>query len=307
MLSTKVHSGFIRPWATVVMLASIAVGCGREQPSAVVPPADGIYFGAKVGASEPEVTAFERALGRKLAIRATGVAWEDEWPDYRVRADRRAGRLSLVTWRGTDLASIVSGRYDGLIRERARAVRSLGFPIFIRLMHEMNGNWFPWCCHPERYRESWRRVHDIFAEEGAMNVAWVWSPTPSRSGWEAYYPGDDYVDWIGASVYNWGTTRPPWKWRSLAEILEPFYGDVVDRRKPLMLAEVGSAEQGGDKAAWVQHGAAALEERFPDVKAWIHQEYTDGTADWRVESSSESLGAYRRIVHAEHFGAPPTG
>jgi beta-mannanase len=198
----------------------------------------------------------------------------------------------------------VSGSYDGLIRERAQAVRSLGFPIFIRLMHEMNGDWFPWCCDAPRYRESWRRVHDIFAEEGAVNVAWVWSPTPSRSGWQAYYPGDDYVDWIGASVYNWGTTQAPWKWRSLAEVLEPFYTDVADRGKPIMLAEVGSAEQGGNKAAWVLHGAAALEEAFPDVKAWIHQEYTDGTADWRVESSSESLVAYRRIVRGEYFGAP---
>jgi endoglucanase len=285
------------------MLASLAVGCGREEPSALLPPAHGIYFGAKAGPSESDVATLERTLRRKLAIRATFVSWEEQWPDVRVVADHRAGRLSLVTWAGPDLGSIASSRYDQLIRGRAEAIRELGFPIFVRPMHEMNGTWFPWCCDPDLYRAAWRRIHDIFSDEGATNVAWVWSPTASVGGWDRYYPGDDYVDWIGASVYNWGNTAAPRKWRSLSEILGPFYADLADRGKPIMLAEVGSAEQGGDKAAWVLDGATALEQSFPSVKAWIHQEYTDGTADWRVDSSPESLVAYRRIVRGEYFGA----
>ena len=297
----------VRRWAIVGAAATFAAGCASEQPGPLGPPSPGIYFGAKAGPSEADVTKLEHALGRKLAVRATFVSWEEEWPDSRVEADRRFGRLSLVTWGGTDLAPIVSGRYDSLIRERARAVKRLGVPIFIRPMHEMNGNWFPWCCDPARYREAWRRIHGIFSAEGATNVAWVWSPTASAGGWDGYYPGDAYVDWIGASVYNWGTTRPPWRWRSPAEILEPFYAHLADRGKPIMLAEVGSAEQGGDKSAWVLHGATALEERFPQVKAWIHQEYADGAADWQVGSSPESLAAYRRIVNGEYFGALPAG
>jgi hypothetical protein len=302
---TTVRSRFVRVCAIFVVLASAAVGCGREDPSALPPPADGIYFGAKAGPRESEVATLDRTLRRKLAIRAIFVSWEERWPDVRVLADHRAGRLSLVTWAGTDLGPIASGRYDELIRKRAQAVRELGFPIFVRPMHEMNGNWFPWCCDPELYGAAWRRIHEIFSDEGATNVAWVWSPTASVSGWDRYYPGDDYVDWIGASVYNWGNAAAPWKWRSLSEILEPFYVDLAARNKPIMLAEVGSAEGGGDKAAWVLNGATALEESFPSVKAWIHQDYADGGADWRVDSSPASLAAYRKILSRDYFGAFP--
>jgi beta-mannanase len=174
-------------------------------------------------------------------------------------------------------------------------------------MHEMNGNWYPWCCHPEQFREVWRRIHDIFSEEGATNVAWVWSPATSRGGWDAYYPGDQYVDWIGASVYNWGLSQSGTRWRPFAEIFTPFYEDVAGKGKPLMLAEVGSAEQGGDKGAWVHDASTILEERFPAVKAWIHQQYEDGEADWRVDSSPTSLAAYRRLVNSDYLGAFPAG
>ena len=305
MPPTTVQNRLARVWVIVVILASVTVGCGREESSALLPNEGGIYFGAKAGFNESDVTSLERLLGRRLAIRAIFVSWEGEWPDDRALADRRAGRVSLVTWAGTDLGAIASGGYDELIRRRAQAVRELGFPILVRPMHEMNGNWFPWCCDPVLYRTAWRRIHDIFAELGATNAVWVWSPTASVGGWRPYYPGDDYVDWIGASVYNWGNTAAPWRWRSLSEIVDPLYADLADRGKPIMLAEVGSAEHGGDKAEWVLNGAAALEESFPSVKAWIHQDYADGGANWRVDSSSASLAAYRKIVSRPYFGAFP--
>ena len=298
---------FLRALATLWLgICLVGASCGGAKGNPIAPPTTGLLFGAKTGYYQSDVSAFESLIRRKIAIRAISVPWEGAWPDARVVEDQGQGRLDLITWRGTDLRQILSGQFDDMIRARAREVRQLGFPIFVRPMHEMNGDWFPWCCHPDEYQQTWRRIHDIFAEEGALNVAWVWSPTPSRSGWRAYYPGDDYVDWIGASVYNWGNTAAPWKWRSLSEILEPLYADLSDRGKPIMLAEVGSAEQGGDKAQWVLDGASALEESFPSVKAWIHQEYADDGADWRVESSSESLRAYRRIVHSEYFGPPRT-
>jgi Glycosyl hydrolase family 26 len=286
-------------------ISLVGASCGGANNNAIAPPATGVYFGAKTGYYQSDLSAFESLIRRKVAIRAISVPWDGIWPDTRLVQDHDQGRLDLITWRGTDLGQILSGQFDDMIRARAREVRQLGFPIFVRPMHEMNGDWFPWCCHPDEYQQSWRRIHDIFSEEGAINVAWVWSPATSRGGWESYYPGDDYVDWVGASLYNWGLSRPDTRWQRFTEILEPFYEYVVDKRKPLMLAEVGSAEQGGDKAAWLRAAAAALEERFPAVKAWIHQQYEDGDADWRVDSSQATLEAYRGLVSSPYFGARP--
>lgn len=289
----------------VVVCASVATSCGADQDPVISSPDEGIYFGAKAGPDQADVVALETMLGRKLSIRAVFVPWEARWPDSRVEEDHQQGRLHLITWTATDLETITSGRWDGMIRARARSVRALGFPIFLRPMHEMNGNWYPWCCEPERYRAAWRRIHGIFEDEAATNVAWVWSPTASVGGWDDYYPGDEYVDWIGASAYNWGTGATT-TWRSLSEILASFYADFGQGDKPIMLAEVGSAEQGGSKAAWILDAATALRERFPAVKAWIHQQYSDGAADWRVDSSAQSLAAYRRVALDEYFAALPS-
>ena len=285
----------------------LATGCGADKPRALEPPATGVFFGAKTGPRESDVATLERLLGRKLAIRAIFISWEEQWPDDRVLADHRSGRLSLVTWAGTDLAAVASGSYDALIHERARAVRNLGFSIFVRWGAEMNGNWHPWGRQPTAYAAAWRRIHTIFEEEGATNVAWVWSPSIPQGDWDAYYPGDSYVDWIAGDFYNWGLSRPDTQWQPFEEAFTPFYEDMVDKGKPLMLAEVGSAEQGGEKGTWVQNAFRVLEERFPAVKAWIHQQYEDGEANWRVDSSPASLAAYREAVGSEYFGAFPSG
>jgi hypothetical protein len=293
--------------ALCISLSLVGASCHGANGNPIAPPATGVFFGAKTGYYQSDVSTFESLIRRKIAIRAISVPWDGIWPDARLVEDHGQGRLDLITWRGTNLGQILSGQFDDMIRARAREARQLGFPIFVRPMHEMNGDWFPWCCHPEEYRQSWRRIHEIFSEEGATNVAWVWSPATSRGGWDSYYPGDGYVDWIGASLYNWGLSRPDTRWQRFAEILEPFYERVVDKDKPLMLAEVGSAEQGGDKAAWLRNAAAALERRFPAVKAWVHQEYTDGGADWRIESSPAAEATYRAIVHEAYFGPMPQG
>jgi beta-mannanase len=292
----------------VLATAFLGNACGAAKPPAALEsPHAGVYFGAKAGPRESDVAKLERLLGRKLAIRAIFVSWEEQWPDERVRADHRNGRLSLVTWAGTDLGSIAAGACDTLIRERAHAVKNLGFPIFVRWGAEMNGDWHAWGKQPTAYVDAWRRIHTIFEEEGAPNVAWVWSPSIPQGDWDAYYPGDSYVDWIGGDSYNWGLSRPDTRWQPFAELLAPFYKYATGKEKPLMLAEIGSAEQGGRKSEWVQTAFGALEERFPAVKAWIHQQYEDGEADWRVNSSPESLAAYRQIVNSDYLAAFPAG
>jgi hypothetical protein len=53
----------------------------------------------------------------------------------------------------------------------------------------------------------------MFHEKNVVNVAWVWTPVASPPppadwgrdpDWQAYYPGDEYVDWVGADLNDWG-------------------------------------------------------------------------------------------------------
>ncbi|WP_217631238.1 glycosyl hydrolase [Modestobacter sp. DSM 44400] len=82
----------------------------------------------------------------------------------------------------------------------------------IRLMHEMNGNWYPWGSgangnQPGEFVLAWRHVHDRFTALGVTNVAWTWAPNAVYTGGAPLaplYPGDAYVDAVGLSNYNWG-------------------------------------------------------------------------------------------------------
>jgi hypothetical protein len=140
---------------------------------------------------------------------------------------------------------IASGQYDDYVTQYARDVKAYGHPLFIRLIcGEFNGNWWQMCSPKansnltaDDFVNAWRHVVNIFRKEGVTNVAWVWTPVapvPLSAGdwgwdpnWQAYYPGDDYVDWVGADLNDWG--KPSW--------LDPLYEFGVAHGKPFFLAE----------------------------------------------------------------------
>ena len=81
---------------------------------------------------------------------------------------------------------------------------------------------------------------DIFRQEGAANASFAWVPNAipaaNRPGWidpdlSAYYPGDEYVDWAGADIYDFEPVSD----------LNSVYGFAVTHEKPFFLAEWASA------------------------------------------------------------------
>lgn len=149
----------------------------------------------------------------------------------------------LVKWDvGISLTTkgIVSGQYDEYIKQYALDVKRYGKPLFITLFCSgFNGNWDQGCspkANPdltsEDFVNSWHLVVDIFRQEDVTNVAWIWEPAVQPIGdnwgwdrWQAYYPGDDYVDWVGALQAGWGKSN----W------LDPVYQFGIDHHKPLLV------------------------------------------------------------------------
>ena len=143
----------------------------------------------------------------------------------------------------------------------------------------------------------------VFLEEQAEfeNVRWVWSPYVSCGNCTAFkkvYPGNAYVDWVALDGYNWGTAIPGTGWQSMTKIFGGSY-DAVTRLapgKPFMIAEVASAEQGGDKAAWIRDAfSKSIPNRMPKTRAIVWFSSNKET-DWRVNSSDASLTAYRNVA-----------
>jgi len=229
--------------------------------------------------------------------------WYDPLPD---RVALPAGAVLMLSWRGTFYRSINDGSADAMIVRDARALVRYRLPVFLRWGWEMDGHWYDWSGasnnqDPAGYVAAWRHLHDLFAAQGATNVAWVWSPNSRANplvAWNAtgnYYPGDSYVDWVGLSGYSYGRESPQY-----------LFGTIVagyGGRKPIMIAETGVSDSGGTtKPDWIAALGAWIA-AHPAVGAlvWFDTDAGGGT-NWRIDTSAAAIAAYRALVTAPLFG-----
>ncbi len=212
------------------------------------------------------------------------------------------------------LSDVVAGTYDSYIRKFAEDAKAWGHPFFLRFNWEMNGNWFPWGegangNQPGEFVAAWRHVHDIFAAVGATNVTWVWCPNVDPDGIFAnlasLYPGDAYVDWTGLDGYNWGLNpAKPDRWRSFDELYESTYHRIVDEiapDKPLLISEIGSTEDGGSKAAWIEEALAAIPTKYPKIGGLVWFDTYDDGMDWPIETSSSAADAFAEGIQSPAY------
>lgn len=222
----------------------------------------------------------ESRLNYKFPIVSFYSAWGDkptqQFPLRMVETISRMGSVPMITWEPWvvdfdprvrtnlpslqereygSLAAIARGQYDFYLVPWARAAAMYKKPLLIRFAHEMNDPYrYPWGPQngnrPEDFIAAWKHVHLIFQKMGATNVLWVWSPHVSMPWFEYYYPGPEYVDWIGTGVLNYGTIASWSRWWSFHQILEKAYPKLLGLKKPIMICEFGTIEQGGDVAEW---------------------------------------------------------
>lgn len=210
------------------------------------------------------------------------------------------------------LAAIANGTYDDYIKDWATQVKKFEAPIFIRFAHEMNDPYrYPWGPQNNEISEflrAWRHVVDVFRATGANNAIWVWSPHPAYGSFTDYYPGDDYVDWIGIPVLNYGTVATWSEWWSFDEIFGNYYEDLAMFQKPIILSEFASLGVGGNRSEWFANALDDLPEKYPMIKGilFFHtssdQTTTYKSLDWQILDDSASIQA---IVQARDSWQTP--
>jgi len=309
----------------VIGLPVTVIASQRDEPS---PSAAGpVHWGVVVHgdpASSPGLDEAEAAAGKRAGI----VMWYEGWARHDFQpavADAivRRGSLAMITWEPWDAGSgvdqprfslgrIAAGDHDDYIRRWAAGVRDWGRPLLLRFAHEMNGDWYPWAAGVNgntapQFVAAWRHVHDVFRDAGATNVSWVWSPNVVYRGSAPLtdlYPGDPYVDWVAADGYNGGTALHRGGWRSFDQL----FGATLKQlralsEKPVMVAEVASAEIGGDKARWIEDFFRQLRRR-PYIRAFVWFNL-DKETDWRVQSSEAARAAFAAGVADPRYPGEP--
>jgi beta-mannanase len=238
---------------------------------------------------------------------------------------RAHGAIPLINWNPWEpccgvnqpawqLANLINGKYDAYITQWATAARDWGHPFFLRIMDEMNGVWYPWSegangNHQGQFVRTWRHIHDIFTDVGATNVVWVWNPnTEYRNSLplELLYPGNDYVDWVAMTGFNFGPTPRGDHWLSFAALLGPLYDHIgqIAPNKPVMIGEVATTENGGSKADWITDALTVqLPQHFPRVKALVWFNWTAEGHDWVIESSPAAQAAFAQGIAPPYYAS----
>lgn len=184
---------------------------------------------------------------------------------------------------------IAAGFHDTAIIDWATGVQQWlaageGRSLFLAPLVEMNGDWVPWGMDPGNYQIAFRRIHDLFAELGfdETQVRWVWGPNSSSSppfSITDYWPGEDVVDVVGLSVYNFGGSRG---WWGVWPIMDPAMARLrsVAPAKPYLITQTGSGSAGGDKNRWIMDlfEYAASD---PNLVGLVYFNF-DKEADWKV-------------------------
>jgi hypothetical protein len=182
------------------------------------------------------------------------------------------------------LDRISAGDFDDDLYAWASGARGFGSPLIAEFGAEVNGEWFSWNGvwngggalagygdsaqpdGPERFRDAYRHIIQIARNEGAYNIIWVFHvndadvPGEDWNRFENYYPGDEWIDWIGISVYG-AQTPLETEWPSFTQLMEEVYPrlEMLAGSKPMVVCEFGVAARNpyGDQAEW---GEEALTE-----------------------------------------------
>jgi len=184
-----------------------------------------------MGSPDYEVNFIEKHTGRLPALRGLDFMHNDfNGVTNRAIAWWEKGGIPSICWHtGSDFASGYneskdhnlnweeafvpgSATYNKLIKAMDRAVPYLqkledaDVPVLWRPFHELDGGWFWWSKGgSENFVKLWQLMYSRYTDYwGLDNLIWLLGYSGNGGDMAAWYPGDSYVDVLGADSYTPG-------------------------------------------------------------------------------------------------------
>lgn len=203
-----------------------------------------------------------------------------------------------------------SATYNNIVRW-ADTIKARGALTFFGFVHEPEVKYQAHWGTPSQYIAAYRHVTDIFRSQNVTNVRFVWQMTAyafRTGGSQAasnYYPGDAYVDDVGADPYNWGSCRGPGPWVQLSTVADPVLAFARAHGKLVILTEFASTG-GSGRAAWLNSAHQYLVANRSVFQGAFYFDHAPTTAEgagcnFSLRSSAD-IAAFRAIVSdTSHF------
>jgi hypothetical protein len=289
-----------------ITLAAALAALGACHVDDSVGEVQGVLFGVAASTNttnevtqQAAFTSVELKAERTFDLDRIFRQWDNAIPGSRERWTIEHGRTPVVSFKSAVEApwsAIANGEHDTEIAAIAEGYRALQVPVFCIFDQspENNGGALG---TPSEYALAYRHIVDEFRGAGVTNVQWIFNLKSTSFPMLAneYYPGDDVIDWIGTSAYNYAV-GPGGKWESFANAIASFLDWASPHGKSLIITEWNSRDDPDDpahRAVWIDEARATVHTR-PQIRAMsAFWSVADGTG---FDSSVPVLEAFRAFA-----------
>ncbi len=334
----KLKNIFIRVVATTLLCSATLVNSITVSAATVNRPMSIAYDkpNYKYGKAEPEkgtllgayvlqddyinqsMETFNELTEKKHASYFMYVGYGRPFPKKWVEEVKAAGAIPHIAFEPNGGLEVVND--DAYLREWAQAAKAADVPIFMRWASEMNGTWTQYSGKSDLYKEKWKLIYNVFKEE-APNCAFVWTVfTFPESTIKEFYPGDEYVDWVGVNIYNViyhnNNINSKADDEDPLELLDYVY-NTYSYKKPIQISEFGvthyTSTDGKNYSPWaavkINELYSNIGKYYPRVKSIFYFDVNNlntYNADRRINDYSVTddeivLSAYKAAVSTNNF------
>jgi hypothetical protein len=300
----------MRHHAIILAAALVALTACHAEES--VGDVHGVLFGVAAATNqtneaiqESAFTSVELMTERTFDLDRIYRQWENAVPGTRELWTIQMGRIPIVSFKTAPVApwsAIANGDHDPELDAIAAGYMALPITVYC-IFDQSPENSGDALGTPKDYAEAYHHIVTRFRTAGVSNVQWIFnlkSPsfeTPDLAN--EYYPGDDVIDWIGTSAYNFAV-GPGGRWIGFAALITPFLDWAKPHDKPLIITEWNSREDPDDpegKATWIKEAAATVR-AHPEIRAMsAFWSVVDGTG---FDSSARALEEFRAFAKAAY-------
>ncbi len=288
---------------------------------------------------------YEETVGKQAAWVYFSHFWHEtkEFPTETaiwIREERSVPFIRLMLqssfrFRGSEtvytLDNILAGQFDGDLRAWCENARDFGTPIIAEYGTEVNSDSFAWSGiyngggktngygdpnlpdGPERFQDTYRRIIQICRNAGADNITWVFHadaksyPNEKWNAFENFYPGDEWIDWLGFSAYG---THTPFSsyYSSFRTTIEATYPRMTKMApsKPIIVTEFGTAKNNPyvDQVEWTREALEIITSmQYKSLigftwwnEAWQNDGNPQNNTTMRVQDNPELITLFQELV-----------
>lgn len=257
----------------------------------------GFYLGVDFGESGKKSLAHhekraQEALGAPLALYPLTQGWcrtgQSLFPLEAMRAARLKGAVPLITWvpetdglrelvktviplrREEIFTAVNSGAFDEYLGQCARVLRDFGEPVLICLAPGADVAGSAWSSlgadSGEIFAMAWDYIVELFHQNGASNVGWVWQPG-APTGFQTHMPTATNIDWLALPPISPKQERLGKV--SFESLYKGFREPILETHLPVLLMGLEMSLENPLHQEWMRDALLQISAKFPEIRGLV--------------------------------------